>query len=377
MNFDSIDKVSLYRLLIVLTAGFLGLIGCFYILRPFIPAMMLALIFSLTTWPAFIWLQNHLKGRITLAASLMTIGLATCFIVPLVFLGSSVAENFTHIFSGLVTTLSEHAQEPPKWIVDLPLFGHQLGETWQTYSADRQKLLDTLTQYAGPASQFVLVLAGVIGKGLIDLTLGIILVYFFFRYGNQAAERIRTLIQAFAGERGQHLLQLSKQTMIGVIYGILGTAIAQGAFAAIGFWIAGIPGAGFLGLITFFLSIIPFGPPLVWVPATLWLMSEGEYYSAIFMAIYGACLISLLDNVIRPYFISVGSKLPILLVLMGVVGGILAFGFIGVFIGPVLLAIAMTLFLDWSKQPSKVIPNPNAPHPDDKPVAPPPLILTT
>lgn len=374
MNFDTIDKVSLYRLLIVLTAGFLGLIGCFIVLRPFIPAMMLALIFSLSTWPAFIWVQAHLGNRITLAASLMTVLLAACFIAPLIFLGTSVADNFSHIFSGLVTALTTYAKDPPEWISRLPLFGPMLGETWLSYSEDRQKVLDTLTQYAGPASQFVLVIAGAIGRGLIDLTLGIIMVYFFFRYGTQAAERISTLIQSFAGERGQHLLQLSKQTMIGVVYGILGTAIAQGVVAAIGFWIAGVPAAGFLGLVTFFLSIIPFGPPIVWIPATFWLIAQGDYYSAIFMAIYGALFISMLDNVIRPYFISVGSKLPILLVLMGVIGGILAFGFIGLFIGPVLLAIAMTMLLDWSKNPGKIIPSSTSPHPDEP--EPPPLVMS-
>lgn len=356
MNFDTVDKVSLYRLLIVLTAGFLLLIGCFIILHPFIPALMLSLIFSLTTWPAFTWLQARLKGRITLAAALMTLLLAACFIVPLLFLGSSITENVRHLWTGAVTMLNTHAKEPPSWLLQIPAFGTQLGETWQTYADDREKLLATLTEYAGPATQFAIGLAAVIGKGLIDLTLGVIIAYFFFRYGLQAAERISNLINAFAGARGQHLLQLSKKTMIGVIYGILGTAIAQGAMAGIGFWIAGIPNAGFLGLITFFVSIIPFGPPLIWVPATLWLISEQEYYSAIFMAIYGACVISLLDNVIRPYFISVGSNLPILLVLMGVIGGILAFGFIGLFIGPVLLAIALTLVMEWSNTPKKTGP---------------------
>ncbi len=355
LNFDSVDKVSLYRLLIALGAGFLGLIGCFIILRPFIPAMMLALIFSLSTWPAFTWLHQKLNYRTALAATLMTVLLASCFIAPLIFLGSSVADSFTSLFSGLVTALSVHAKTPPLWLEQLPLFGKQLGNTWQTYADDRQKLLDMLTTYAGPASQYVLLIAAAIGRGLIDLTLGIILVYFFFRHGRMAADRIRVLIESFAGERGQHLLQLSKKTMIGVVYGILGTAIAQGAFAAIGFWIAGVPAAGFLGLITFFVSIIPFGPPLIWIPATIWLVSENEYYSAVFLAVYGAFFISMLDNIIRPYFISVGSNLPILLVLIGVIGGILAFGFIGLFIGPVLLAIAMTLLMDWSNSPRKII----------------------
>ena len=353
LNFDLIDKVSLYRLLIVLTAGFLLLIGCFIILKPFIPALMLSLIFSLTAWPAFSWLLRHLNGRITLAAALMTLFLAACFIVPILFLGSSITDNFGSMWDGAVAMLNTHAKEPPEWLLQIPAFGTQLGETWQTYADDREKLLETLTEYAGPATQLAIGVAAVVGKGLIDLTLGVIIAYFFFRYGTQAATRINNLITSFAGARGQHLLDLSKKTMIGVIYGILGTAIAQGAMAGIGFWIAGVPNAGFLGLVTFLVSIIPMGPPLIWGPATLWLISQGDYYSAIFMAIYGACVISMLDNVIRPYFISVGSNLPILLVLMGVIGGIIAFGFIGLFIGPVLLAIALTLVLEWSNTPKK------------------------
>lgn len=351
MNFDTIDKISLYRLLVALTAGFLILIGCIIVLKPFLPAVMLALIFSLTTWPAYSWLNMRLGGNKVRAAALMTLTLAACFIVPLVFLGSSVAENFSKLLSGLMQTLDTHTEQAPAWVLGVPVFGVQLGETWQSYAGDREKLLQTLTEYAGPASQFAIRIAGALGRGLIDLTLGVFITYFFFRYGVQASVRISNLITSFAGDRGRHLLDLAKTTMIGVIYGVLGTAIAQGAFAGLGFWIAGVPAAAFLGLLTFFFSLVPFGPPLIWIPATLWLITEQEYYAAIFMAIYGACVISLLDNVIRPYFISVGSKLHILLVLMGIIGGILAFGFIGLFIGPVLLAIAMTLVMEWSTHP--------------------------
>lgn len=354
MNFDHIDKVSLYRLLIVLTAGFLILIGCFIILRPFIPALMLSLIFALTAWPSFKWVENRLNQKTALAAGIMTLFLASCFIVPLVFLGTSFTENFGNLLRGLVSSLNEHSKDPPSWLLQIPIFGEQLGETWKTYADDRQKLLETLTQYAGPATQAAFTVAAALGKGLIDITLGVLISYFFFRHGSQGAERISNLIQSFSGERGKHLLQVSKKTMIGVVYGILGTAIAQGAIAGIGFWIAGIPAAAFLGLMTFFFSIVPFGPPMIWIPATIWLISEQEYYSAIFMAIYGAGVISILDNIIRPYFISVGSNLPLLLVILGVVGGIISFGFIGLFIGPVLLAIALTLVLEWSHSPQKL-----------------------
>jgi predicted PurR-regulated permease PerM len=353
MNFDTIDKISLYRLLIALTAGFLLLIGCFIIIKPFIPALMLALIFALSTWPAFQWLESKLGGRITLASVLMTLLLAAAFLIPIVVLGSSLADNVGQMFKDLLANIDGNTKEPPQWLLHIPVIGQQLGDTWLSYSEDRQKIIATLTLYAGPISQFALMVGAAVAKGIVDLALGVIISYFFFRYGVQVAERISNLISTFAGNRGQYLLDVSKKTMIGVIYGILGTAIAQGALGGLGFWIAGLPNPAFLGLLTFFVSIIPFGPPLVWVPATIYLIAEQEYYSAIFMALYGSCVISLLDNIIRPYFISVGSNLPILLVLMGVIGGILAFGFIGLFIGPVLLAIAMTLALEWSNAPKK------------------------
>lgn len=353
MNFDNIDKISLYRLLIALTAGFLLLIGCFIIIKPFIPALMLALIFAMSTWPAFKWLETKLGGRITLASVLMTLILAAAFLIPIVVLGSSIAENFGVMFKGLLANLDSNAKEPPAWLTQIPVMGEQLGDVWLSYSEDRQKIIATLTFYAGPISQFALKVGAAVAQGIVDLSLGVIISYFFFRYGIQTTERINNLIRTFAGNRGQYLLEVSKKTMIGVIYGFLGTAIAQGAIGGIGFWIAGLPNPAFLGLLTFFVSIIPFGPPLIWVPATIYLISEQDYYSAIFMAIYGSCVISLLDNFIRPYFISVGSNLPILLVLMGVIGGVIAFGFIGIFIGPVLLAIAMTLAMEWSNAPKK------------------------
>lgn len=353
MNFDTIDKISLYRLLIALTAGFLLLIGCFIIIKPFIPALMLALIFALSTWPAFKWLEAKLGGHATLASVLMTLILAAAFLIPIIVLGSSLAENFTEMFKGTLANLNGTAKEPPQWLLQIPVVGEQLGEVWNSYADDRQKIIVALTAYAGPISQFALKVGAAIAQGIVDLSLGVIISYFFFRYGIQTTERINNLIRTFAGNRGQYLLEVSKKTMIGVIYGFLGTAIAQGAIGGIGFWIAGLPNPAFLGLLTFFVSIIPFGPPLIWVPATIYLISEQDYYSAIFMAIYGSCVISLLDNIIRPYFISVGSNLPILLVLMGVIGGVIAFGFIGIFIGPVLLAIAMTLAMEWSNAPKK------------------------
>jgi len=141
--------------------------------------------------------------------------------------------------------------------------------------------------------------------------------------------------------------------MRGVVYGLLGTAIAQGVLAAIGFWLAGVPAAPLLGLLTFFLSPVPVGPPLVWVPAAFWLFNQGETGWAIFMLIWGTGVVSTIDNILKPLIISQGSDLPFILVLLGVLGGVIAFGFIGVFLGPTLLAIGFALIQDWSENKNK------------------------
>src|SRR5690606_17690467 len=153
--------------------------------------------------------------------------------------------------------------------------GAHASDLWTMITSDEEKLRETMQSYAAPTSQSLLKFGATIGRGLIDITLGVIFAYFFFRHGTRVAIRIHNLIHKFFGEKGQHLLQISKNTLIGVVYGILGTAVVQGGLAAVGFLIVGLPGATFLGLVTFFLSFIPSGPPIIWLPAALWLISEG------------------------------------------------------------------------------------------------------
>ena len=206
-------------------------------------------------------------------------------------------------------------------------------------------------------------LVGTIGYGLLDVTLGVLISFFFFRHGLNVATRMRALIDKFGGESGQNMLKICKNTLIGVVYGIFGTALAQAVLAALGFWASGVPGATFLGLMTFFLSLVPMGPPIIWIPAALWLFSEGQTGWAIALALWGLIVISAIDNFMKPYFISLGSNMPLLLVLLGVMGGILAFGFIGIFIGPTVLAVAYSIVLEWSTaRTGKVTDKPEIPH---------------
>lgn len=350
ISLETINKVSLFRIFALTAAIVAVAAGCLIILAPFMPAILLGVIFTLATWPAFSWLEKKLNHRTTLAATLMTLLLAVGFLVPLLVIANSLTGNFTKLWAALVTSIETSDGHPPGWVAELPFISDYALSFWEKYLSDMQTLSASLKENAREISDRLLIAGGIIGRGVIDLSLGVFIAFFLFRHGVQTAERLSALIDKFIGQFGQHLLEVSKKTMIGVLYGILGTAVVQAVLATIGFTFAGIPGAALLGLLTFFFSFVPFGPPLIWVPAAMWLFSESQIGMGIFMALWGLLVISMTDNIIRPYFISIGSNLPLLLVLLGVFGGILAFGFIGLFIGPTLLAIAYTVIIAWSNK---------------------------
>jgi predicted PurR-regulated permease PerM len=177
------------------------------------------------------------------------------------------------------------------------------------------------------------------------------LAFFLLRDAPILADRLAVAVDRLAGGRGQHLIKVAGDTVRGVIYGILGTAIAQALVAGIGFWIAGLPGAVLLSVLTFFLAVIPFGPPMIWLPSSIWLFAQDKPGLGIFMLLWGGLGISSVDNFLRPYLISQGSKMPFVLIFCGVIGGALAFGLVGVFLGPTLLAVAFRLIEEWSSEP--------------------------
>lgn len=349
INIDVGNKKNFYRLLVGIAAVVFILIGCLLILAPFIPAILLGTILALSTWPAFTWLNQKLKYRTTLSSVLMCLLLATCFIIPLIIIGTSTADNFGKIYTSAQSSIEQNGLDAiTQFVAKVPVVGEPLAKYADTFVSDREKLRETMHQYAAPTTQNLLKFGGALGQGLMDLCLGVFIAYFFFRYGTRVAVRVSGLIDTFGGEKGQEMLEVCKHTLIGVVYGLLGTAFAQGALCALGFWIAQVPGASFLGLLVFFMSVTPIGPPLIWVPVAFWLYTNGSTSMAIFLVIWCGAGVGLVDNIIRPYFISRANNVPFLLVLFGVIGGMIAFGFIGVFIGPTLLALAYTLMLSWS-----------------------------
>jgi predicted PurR-regulated permease PerM len=234
----------------------------------------------------------------------------------------------------------------PRWLGKVPVVGAKATAYWRDVAVDGTKLLAQAQRLVEPLSSQLLKVGLALGRGLMELALSIFISFFLFRNGVSAAEQLRAGVERIGGERGAHLLTVAGSTVRGVVYGILGTALVQAVMAGIGFALAGVPGAGVLGLLTFFLSVVPVGPPLIWFPAALWLFHQGSTGWGIFMLIWGIG-VSSVDNVVKPWLISQGSDMPFLLIFFGVLGGALAFGFIGVFLGPTLLAVGFRLVVEW------------------------------
>ena len=335
------------RVLAILSLTLLGS-GCLLVLWPFLSSLAWAAILTSSSWGAFMQLDRLLGGRRALAASLMTLLVTVVVLLPVVTLAVALSDNVAELGSSVGALVREGLPDAPSWLATLPLIGPALQRYWQQFAHNGQRLMQELNKLAEPAQDFALGAGGVVGRGVIDIALSVFLAFFLYLHGEALALRVRYALERISGERAQHLLGLTRGTVSGVIYGVLGTALAQGVLAAIGLVVAGVPGAVLLGAATFLLSVVPVGPPLVWGGAALWLFQRGEPMWAIFMACWGFFVVSTVDNFIKPFIISRGASLPFAVVFLGVLGGVLAFGVIGAFLGPALLAVGFRLLSEWS-----------------------------
>jgi len=329
----------------LITLGFLGA-GCVLVLAPFASALLWAVVLCFTLWPVYETLLRMVRGRRTLAAATITLGMAVLVVLPFVIAGVTLADNVRELTAATRAWIDAGPPDPPAWLVRVPVVGQPALDYWKEMAQDSAKLLDALKQLLEPASSRLLKVGLALGRGLLELTASVLVAFFMFRDGSTGAERLRTLVGRIAGDRGRMLLDVAGKTVRGVVYGILGTALVQAVVAGIGFTIAGVPAAALLTLLMFVMAIIPFGPVFVWLPAALWLFHQDQTGWGLFMLFWGAG-VSSIDNLIRPWLISQGSQLPFLLIFFGVLGGAVAFGFIGIFLGPTLLAVGYRVLKEW------------------------------
>ena len=323
-------------------------IGCLYVLRPFLAAILFAAAVVISSWPMYEFLLRRMKGRSTLAALTLTLTLLLLVIVPIGLVAYNLADEVGRAYEQLKVAVESGHVEPPAWLRRLPLVGEWVDKYVRQAVSSREQMIDMATRLLEPARHYLLGGGIVLGMGVAQMSLAAFVSFFLYRDGHALRRAIGIAMDRIIGDSAERVATTVSHTVRGVMYGLLGTALAQALVAALGFVIAGVPGVLLLGFATFVLSLVPVGPPLIWGGAAIWLFNQGETGWGVFMLVWGLILISGVDNVVKPMLISRGSDLPFLLVLLGVLGGVLAFGFVGLFIGPVLLAVGYSLMREWT-----------------------------
>jgi predicted PurR-regulated permease PerM len=321
--------------------------GSVWILRPFLPAMLWAAMLAIATWPILRSVQARLWNSRGLAVTVMTISILLVFVVPFWLAIGTIVRH-----SGQIIEWAEHLAatglpSPPAWLGDVPLVGSGAVSVWHDISDDGfPELLQKGRPYAGMVTRWFIEAMGSFGSILVQFLLTVVVAAIMYAQGEDAAATARRFGRRLAGNRGEQAVVLAGQAVRGVALGVVVTAFIQSAIGAFGLFIAGIPFASVLSALMFMLCIAQLGPAVVLVPAVIWLFATGDTGWGIFLAIVSVAAITV-DNFVRPVLIRRGVHLPLLLILAGVIGGLIAFGLIGIFLGPMILAVAYTLFRAW------------------------------
>jgi len=341
-----IERVAGWLLLALLA------VGCLLVLKPFISSILWAAILGFATWPLCLRLRRLLYDWKTLPAVFMTIALAVALVLPIVLLGASLADSAEGLIERLRAQIENDAERgtAPAWLHDLPLLGDMLASYWVLLMTNTGELAGAVLPYLTPVRDLAVASGLTIGRGVVELSLSVLIVFFVYRDGDVVMQELGKISDRVLGPRGQHLIAVTAGTIRSVVYGLIGSALIQALLAIIGFSIVGVPGVALLGFLVFVLALLPVaGAPIVWIPVALWLFIEGQIAQGIFIVVWGAVAISAVDNLLKPYLISRGADLPFLLIFFGVIGGILAFGVLGIFLGPTLLAVGHAMLREWHR----------------------------
>jgi len=348
MNVERSPDVT--RTLLQVLGIALMLATCAWILRPFLLAGGWATTIVVATWPLLLKLERALGGRRAPAVSAMTLALLVILILPLSAGIVGAVENADRIGAWLKSMTTISIPPPPAWLEGAPLIGPHLGARWEIVAkASPEEVAAKLAPHARSLLEWFLSQVGGIGRMVIQFLLTVLIAGVLYATGETAAAGVKRIAARLAGEPGNRAVTLAGDAIRAVAIGVILTAIAQSALGGIGLAISGIPFAGVLTLLMFFLCVCMIGPVPILLCAIIWLFWRGD-------PVWGSVLlvwtipVGLLDNFLRPFLIRRGADISMLLILPGVVGGLIAFGIIGLFVGPMMLAVAHALLSEWVRQ---------------------------
>ena len=335
----------------VLPALFLGglAFASWAVVQPFLASLTWAVMVAYATWPLYARLRALMGGRSAAAAATMTLLSALVLFAPLIWVAVSVQQEAGALYA-VVKAFLAAPPAIPEWIVKVPAVGSWLAQVRADWLSQPEVVTADFAEWLKARTGDMASVAGQIGKNIGKMLIALVAMFFVYRDWEHLAAQVRTVFARFLGDRVDDYLVAIGSTTRAVVYGLLVTALIQGTLAGLGYWVGGAPAPVLLGFITAVLALIPFATPLAWGSVGLWLLAHGNTAAGIGVLLWGAIVVSQIDNVIRPLVISAQTDVPFLVVLIGVLGGILAFGLIGLFVGPIVLAILLAVWREWAEQ---------------------------
>lgn len=333
---------------VLATAGLVGLGLLFYsTIHPFVAALAWSVILALSLWPMFRWVRKRLPGPAAAAPLLMVAFITLGLLIPLVLTGLLVVGEAQDLVENVRGHVMGERGDLAATLAQVPFAGEGLRDGLESLRARPELFQKSLNENREVLLGIATKVMGDLLQNTFKIVICIFSAYFLFRYGESLAEQTRLALSRLGGARLEALLPRVRETVRAVVYGLLMTALAQAGLAALGFWVAGVSYPLLLALLIFIVSFIPFGPPFIWVPAAVSVMMNGRMMAGILLFIWGAGVISGVDNVLRPIFIGQATRMPVLLVFIAVLGGVVSFGMVGLFVGPVIMAVTLSLWRDW------------------------------
>ncbi|HXW07822.1 MAG TPA: AI-2E family transporter YdiK [Vicinamibacterales bacterium] len=338
--------VTLSVLFVVLLVG-----STFWLLSPFLTSILWAIIVCVATWPILLRLESLLAGRRRLAVAIITVTILCIVFVPVTLALLTIVQHAWNITTEIRSFESIALPSPPAWLTRIPFGGERLTAEWARFAGlDPEQRATALTPYAQRALQWFAEQAGSVGLMLLQFVLTTIISALALAKGEMVRDAILRFAERLAGRQGHEAALLAARTIRAVVLGVVGTALVQAAIAGAGLFISGVPAAALLTAVTLFLCLAQLGPLPVLIPAIIWLFWSGQTLPGSMLLVL-AVIAGALDNVVRPLLIRRGADLPLVLIFAGVLGGLIAFGIIGLFIGPVVLTVAYTLLASWVRAP--------------------------
>ncbi|TRW97030.1 AI-2E family transporter [Candidatus Methylobacter oryzae] len=345
---DPIVNTPIRQLIPGILLAALLLLG-FMVLREFLLTLTWALIIAYVAWPPYRYLRRRLKGNAALSAAVMTAAIAMMIFLTFYWLVAMFQNEWQTAFQMLGNSFNQGTYRLPDFIRDIPWLGNMAQKWLERLSEDQTAVMAQFANWARQWSgEFASFLGGV-GRYIVNLGVVLITVFFCFRDGEEAVKQLNRGLVRFLGKYQHVYLQAAGDTTRAVVYGLVLAALGQGMLAGLGYYVAGVKAPVLLGIVTALLAMIPFGATLVWLSLSIMLMLTGQHWQGIGLMLWGVLVVSTVDNVIRPLVISGAGRIPFLVVLFGVLGGLSAFGIIGLFLGPVILAVLLAVWKAWLK----------------------------